>query len=146
MNGRTRPGQDMTTLRDAVDRLFEDSLTRMTRAPGVGEARHFVPAADAWENENEVVIEMVLPGVDPDEIDITYEQDTLSVSGQFPPREEDRRWVLTERQRGRFQRRFTLQVPVSADSVEANYQNGLLTLRLPKSEEIKPRKIQVKAG
>jgi HSP20 family protein len=135
---------DAMTLRDAMDRLFEESFVPMPRGDGRGAA--FVPAADAWETEDTVHIELALPGVDPESVDVTYEKDTLTISGQFQAREEDRNWVIRERPRGGFRRRFNLYVPVKAGEADASYRNGILTVELPKSEEVKPRKITVRAG
>ncbi len=77
----------------------------------------------------------------------TFEQDTLSIQGSYGPQQtEERQWILRERPRGTFRRRFTLQVPVDVENVDATYRNGLLILTLPKSPQSKPRKIEVKAA
>lgn len=147
-----RGNSEFLTLRDAMDRLLQDSFVRMQPGNGNGngssEGRAFVPAADAWESQDEVVVELALPGVNPDEVDITFEQDTLTVTGQLglTTKPEGQHWILRERPRGTFQRRFSLQVPVDVERVEATYNNGILTLHLPKSEAVKPRKITVKSG
>lgn len=143
---------ELLSLRSAMDQLFQDSVNRMLQPEGNGsrngqsyEGSYLVPRADAWENDEQVVIELALPGVEPQNVDITFEQDVLTIQGQFSSREEGRNWILRERPRGSFRRRFNLQVPVEVDNVEARYQNGLLLLTLPKSEASKPRKIEVKA-
>jgi HSP20 family protein len=120
-----------------------------------------VPVANAWESRDEVVLELALPGVNPDNVDITFEQETLTISGRFEQPEygngqsgnaqngngqSGRTWVLRELPRGQFLRRFNLQVPVDVERVEATYNNGILTLHLPKSEAVKPRKIQVRTA
>ena len=139
---------EILSLRNAMDRLFQDSFTRMTqREPGNGfDEQYLVPRADAWEGEEEVTIELALPGVNPDDVDITFEQDTVTIQGRYPHQEADKNWILRERPRGPFRRRFSLNIPVAVDKVEATYHNGLLVLTLPKSEASKPRKIEVKAA
>ncbi|MDQ4076667.1 MAG: Hsp20/alpha crystallin family protein [Chloroflexota bacterium] len=137
---------EFLTLRNAMDRLFQDSFERRQRGGRGYEEPYLVPRADAWESQDEVTIEMAVPGVNPEDVNITVEQDTLTVQGRFPERAQDKNWILQERPIGQFQRRFTLNVPVNVNKVEANYRNGLLILTLPKSEESKPRKIQVQAG
>jgi HSP20 family protein len=138
------PFQEAVTLRDAMDRLLQESFVRTGRATTNGNGGgYLVPPADAWESEDEVHIEMALPGVDTESVDVTFEQNSLTVRGQFEAPAEDKTWVLRERARGRFQRTFNLGVAVEGDKAEASFRNGVLTLRLPKSEAIKPRKIQV---
>jgi HSP20 family protein len=142
---------DLLTLQRNVDRLFQDAVSRMVRPEGgTGNGtrsdyngQYLIPLADAWENEDEVFIEMALPGVNGEDVDITFERDTVTISGTFQSQHEGGQRILREIPRGQFRRRFTLQVPVDVDRVEANYHNGLLSLRLPKSEDVKPRKISV---
>ncbi|MDQ4076920.1 MAG: Hsp20/alpha crystallin family protein [Chloroflexota bacterium] len=134
---------EFLTLRNAMDRLFQDSFNRWQQT-GNGDERVLVPRADAWESEDEVTVEMALPGVSPENVDITVEQDTLTIQGTFPPLDQNKHWILRERPHGTFQRRFNLHVPVDVNNVSANYRNGLLILTLPKSEESKPRRIEVR--
>jgi HSP20 family protein len=130
-----------------MDKLFEDSYQRV-QAPVHRRfnENYLTPRADAWENEEQVTIEMALPSVNPEDVEITFEQDTLTIQGTFPARDDSKNWILREIRRGTFQRRFTLQVPIDVDKVAANYRNGLLVLTLPKSEAVKPRKIMVNAA
>ena len=85
-------------------------------------------------------------GAEAEGVEVSFENGSLTVSGQLPQRDADQRWVLTELPQGRFQRRFSLKTPIDADRIEAKVNAGLLTLTLPKSEQVKPRKIAVKAG
>lgn len=139
---------DLLTLRRAMDRLFEDAveMSRGTNGNGHREGNHLLPRADAWESADELVVQLALPGVEPESVDVTYEQDTLSVNGSFPTAQKSHQRLLSELPRGEFRRRFTLQLPIDADGIEAHYSNGLLTLRLPKSERVKPRKIEVRSS
>lgn len=139
------PMRDFVSLREAMDRLFEESVTPAAR--GNGESRstsYHQPAADAWESPDAVVIELSLPGVDPEAVDVSYEQDSLVISGELPGRADEHSWVLRERARGPFQRRFTLNTPIDVEKAEASFKDGILTLSLPKSEATKPRKINVR--
>jgi len=143
---RWNPVQEMMTLRDAMDRLFQESFVRMPRTNGGTVGQYLTPPADAWESEDEVVIELALPGADPNKVDVTFEQDSVVITGEIEPLPEGKNWILRERAHGPFQRRFNLNVPVNADKAEASFHNGILTLHLPKSEAVKPRKITVKSA
>lgn len=139
------PMRDFVTLREAMDRLVEESVVRTPRAEG-GRNGQYRPAADAWETADALVIELSLPGIDPQDVEVTYEQDQLTISGKRPEPAEERTWILRESARGAFERRFTLTSPIDADGVEAHFHNGILTLHLPKSEATRPRKIDVRAN
>jgi len=154
-------GNEFLTLREAMDRLLQDSFVRSYDGRTPQQSQVMVPVANAWESRDEVVLELALPGVNPDNVDITFEQETLTISGRFEQPEPSngqngngqngngqsgRNWVLRELPRGQFHRRFNLQVPVDVERVEATYTNGILTLHLPKSEAVKPRKIQVRTA
>lgn len=136
------PVREAVTLRDAMDRLFEQSLVRLPRQNGG--SSHYVPRADAWESDEEVVLEIALPGVGADDVEITLEEDCVAISGEYRPRDDERSWVMRERASGPFERRFDIRVPIDADKVGASFQQGVLVLRLPKTEGSKPRKIAVK--
>lgn len=139
---RISPWTQAMTLRSALDRLFDENLVR----PGEAEVRSgFVPAADAWEDDDQITIRLAVPGVETGSVDVTFEQGTLTVSGNVGSVDgaNGHLWVLREMPTGRFQRRFTLNVDVDADAAHAKVENGLVILSLPKRAEVKPRKIQV---
>lgn len=136
------PMGEALALREAMDRLFDE---KWTRRAGWDADRVVTPPADAWEDENQVVIELALPGVEAESVDVRYEKDVLTVSGSFAARDEEKQWVLKERARGAFQREFNLRAQVDSDKAEAHFAQGILSLRLPKSEAVKPRKIPVQA-
>ena len=141
------PVHNILTLHRTMDRLFEDSINRIHKEIDHNmQDNYIIPRADAWENDDEVVIELSLPGVKSDDVDITFEKDTLTVDGKIGSYDEQKNWILRERRRGSFHRSFSLRVPIDVDQVEATYRDGLLVLRLPKSEAIKPRKIAVNAS
>jgi HSP20 family protein len=103
---------------------------------------------DVAENENEIVLRAEVPGMKQEDIDIELTGDTLTLRGERKFENEDRKetFVRIERSYGRFQRSFTLGVPVQHDAVRASYRDGVLEIHLPKSEETKPRKVQVTNG
>lgn len=100
---------------------------------------------DVAETENEFVVKASLPGVKPEDVQITIQGDALSIRGEGRQEEEhkDGRWHLRERRFGAFQRSLSLGTPVDADKAQADYEHGVLTLRLPKSEASKPRQIKI---
>jgi HSP20 family protein len=133
------------TLREAMDRLFEQSFIRpFDRSGRERDGRIFQLPVDAYTTEDAVVIEAALPGVDPNTVDITVDGDVLTISAEVPsPSMEGRSYALNERFYGTLRRALNLNVPVQADKAEATFENGVLTLRLPKSEEMRPKKITV---
>lgn len=136
---------DFVPLHQAMNRLIQD-VAWAPFATSAEEALPWRPAAEAWESDDAVTLTLALPGVEPDALEVSFEDGSLTVSGQLPQRDGDRRWVLAELPQGRFQRRFSLKTPIDAEAIEAKVSAGLLTLTLPKSEQVKPRKITVKAG
>lgn len=130
-------------LRDAIDRLMEGSVI----APGTFGSGGF-PPTDIFVTDESVIVEMSIPGINPDDLNISVTGDTVAISGEVKHQHEGQKGqaVLSEIWRGKFQRSFTVPVEVDAAKAEASYENGLLVLNLPKSEATKPRKIQVKGG
>lgn len=142
---RWEPMRDFMTLRQAMDRLFEDSYVNPRTAQRDGEQAMRLPI-DAYSTDNELVIMAAIPGARPEDVEITVEGDTLSIKGEIRPPLENVQYIFQERAYGPFQRSLTLNVPVQADKAEANFDNGLLTLTIPKAEAVKPKAIKVKAG
>jgi HSP20 family protein len=111
-------------------------------------ARPWAPPVSVREDNDAIHVELELPGVDPDEVDITLEERTLTIAGEKraeQQREQDS-YRLVERWFGRFERTFTLGRDVDAEHVQATYDRGVLTVRLPRLEESKPRRIRVGVG
>ena len=135
------------TLRDAMDRLFDDSFTVPFRAPRWARQRQsgaYQLPVDAYTTDDAVVIEASIPGVDPDKVDITVDGDVVTIAAEIPsPPGDGRTYAINERMCGTLRRSLNLNVPVEASKAEASFENGVLTLRLPKSEEIKPKRITV---
>ena len=148
MNSLTRrdPFREMMSLRNEMDRMFNDAfLGRMWDWPQTMGGVDM--AVDVSENENEFVVKAALPGIDPNDLDITFANNTLTVKGEVKQDEEtkDEQYHLRERRYGSFSRSVTLPAEVQGDKIEANYDKGILTLRLPKAEEVRPKRIAVKA-
>ncbi|MBC7806270.1 MAG: Hsp20/alpha crystallin family protein [Akkermansiaceae bacterium] len=147
---RYDPFRDLDRLQSEMNRLFEGVIAP-TNERGTGQmtqaTRLWSPAVDVAETQTEIVLRAELPGLKPEDVDIELTGDTLTLRGERKFENEDRRdsFVRVERSYGRFQRSFTLAVPVNADAVIASYKDGLLEIHLPKSQANKPRKVQVTA-
>ena len=141
---RRTPFGDLVSLRQAMDRLFEESLVN-PRTWQFGEGQ-LVPV-DVYATNDDVVVEAILPGVKPEGVDITVEGNTLSIAGDtssmIPGREG---LLLQEIRRGRFVRTLTLPVGLEPDKATATLEDGILTLRIPKAEQIKPRRVKITTG
>ncbi len=145
MLNRYDPFQEMMTLRRAVDRLF-DSTTNSES--GWQAANTWGLALDVIENQDAFVVKASIPGINPDDLEITYNNDTLTIKGEIQADEavEDAAYHLRERRYGTFSRSLILPYKVNADAIDAAYNAGVLTLTLPKAEEVKPKRIAIKAG
>lgn len=142
---RFDPFSEMLTLRQAMDRLFEDSfVSPLTLRTFNGEAPG--PALDVHETGDEIVVSAALPGLKPEDVDITITGQTLSIRGEFKADEKVERdqYLYRERRHGTFHRQLQLPVRVQGDAATATFEDGVLTLTIPKAEEVKPRQIQVK--
>lgn len=145
---RWNPNRDIVSLRDAMDRLFEESWVRPIRAnwEDEGQAHEWRLPVDVYSTDAEIIIQASIPGVQPEAVAITIEGDTLTIRGELPARLENVSYLFQERSVGRFVRVLSLNLPVDADKSEATFDNGLLTLVVPKAEEIKPRQIKVRTA
>ena len=101
---------------------------------------------DVWTSEDSFMITAHLPGVDPENVEITFEGDELKIRGQFPATEEDVEYIKRELYHGAFERTLNFNVAVNADAIEANFKHGLLTLVVPKAEEVRPKHIKVQTA
>ena len=143
---RWEPLSEMVTLRNAMDRLFEDSFVRPSVFLKANEGG--ILPIDVFQTKDDVVVKASLPGYKPEEVDISITGDTLTIKGEHKEESEtkDGEYWLKERRYGTFSRTFTIPVEVKSDKAEAAFENGVLTLTLPKAEEIKPKQIKVKAN
>jgi len=143
---RWQPFSELMSLRQAMERLFEDSFVTPSRILST-----FGPGAatpiDMYHTANDVVIRAALAGVKPEEVDITITGDTLTIKGETKAEQEIKRedYLYQEHRYGTFSRSVTLPSGLNSDKAEASFDNGILTLTIPKSEEIKPKQIKVKA-
>jgi HSP20 family protein len=122
-------------------------LNRMFHAPAYGGALE-VPALNIWTSQDSAVVTAEIPGLAPEDVDISVLNETLSLRGsrQEETLEEDAKWHRRERAFGEFARTIQLPFRIDADKVEATFANGVLEIKLPRSEQDKPRKITVNAG
>ena len=143
---RWEPRREFLSLRDAMDRLFEDSFVRSFNGwPFVGNEASLT--VDMVEAENEIVVKAAVPGVKADEIDITVTGDVLTIKGETKE-DKDRKegnYHYREWKYGAFERSLTLPASVNVEGATAEFENGVLTLTLPKSETAKPTKLQIKS-
>lgn len=138
------PFRDFVTLRDAMGQLFDQSYVRPAGGEPTAGERVFRLPLDAYNTEDAVVVEASLPGVERDSVDISLDGDTLTIRAVVAaPPEEGREYAIRERFYGTLQRSLTLNVPVDSAKAEADFENGVLTLRIPKAEAAKPRKITI---
>jgi len=138
---RWDPFRDMISLRDAMNSLLQESFVRPS---GLGGGTAPVPM-DVRETDDSFVVHAALPGVKPDDVQITVHGDTLTIRGESRADEEKKgeTWHLRERRCGQFQRSLTLNAPIEPDKAQAPVEHGILTLTLPKSERAKPKQIKV---
>ena len=143
---RWHPLTDLMTLRQAMDRLFEDSFVRPSRTlETFGQAT--APALDVYQTPGEIVVKATLPGVKPEDVNIDITGDTLTVKGASKAEQDLKRedYLYQERRYGVSSRSVVLPVELKSDKAEAAMKDGVLTLTTPKAEEVKPKSIKVKA-
>ena len=144
---RWEPARELMTLREAMDRLFDDAFTRPFSLMREGGSNWSSPAVDMYQTDQEVVVKASLPGVKADEVQISVNDDVLTIKGEVKHEEEkkDKSWHLREQRWGAFERSITLPGGVVSDRAKAEFENGILTITLPKSEKAKPRTINIHA-
>jgi HSP20 family protein len=140
---RWEPAREMMTLRDAMDRLFDDAFTRPLR---LNDGHWSVPAVDMYQTDNEIVVKAAMPGVKTDEVQINVTGEVLTIKGEVKEKEEvnEKAYHLREQRWGMFERTLPLPTDVIADKAKAEFENGVLTITLPKAEEVRPRTISIK--
>ena len=142
---RWEPAREMMTLREAMDRLFDDAFTRPL---SVRDGWTMVsPAIDMYQTDNEVVVKASIPGLKAEDVQINVSGDVLTLKGEVKQEEErkDKAWHIREHRFGSFERSIALPTDVKSDKAEAMFENGILTITLPKADEVKPRTINIKA-
>ncbi|HEX4743445.1 MAG TPA: Hsp20/alpha crystallin family protein [Candidatus Limnocylindria bacterium] len=143
---RFHPMPDVVTLREAMDRLFEDSFIRPTTWTGLPAGQIAVPV-DLWETPEAYHLRADLPGLSAEDIDINVTADTVSISGELKGQTDvsGDGYLRQERRYGKFQRAFTLPTQLESNKIEATFDNGVLTLVMPKAEAVRPKQIKINA-
>jgi len=133
----------LSDLRDEIDRLFEAPLAERARSSNL--LSGWTPALDVYEQKENFILKAELPGMRKEDITVSLHDGSVSISGErkSDTKHEDSEVYRAERFFGRFQRTVTLPAPVAADKVKAQYKDGVLTVTLPKTEEAKPKQIDV---
>jgi HSP20 family protein len=139
---RFEPFSVAGTLQDQINRVFNDVLGRSGEESNL---TTWAPAVDIFEIEHELVVKADLPDIDPKDLDIRVENNILTIRGErkFEKKVDQDNYLRVERAYGSFARSFTLANTVNSEAIKADYQNGVLTLSIPKREEAKPKQIKV---
>ncbi|MEP6636505.1 MAG: Hsp20/alpha crystallin family protein [Acidobacteriota bacterium] len=142
---RYDPFRDLRTLQEEVNRLFSTNLTRGFGEESIGRGA-WNPSVDIYENKDQIVLEAELPGMNREDFDLTVENNVITLRGerQFEKKDDTDNYHRVERSYGSFTRSFTLPQTVSTEGATAEYRNGVLRVTLPKREEKKARRIEVK--
>lgn len=137
---RWSPLRDLMRMREAMDEMFDEDWSRFP------EVREFAPAVDVYQTKDKVVVETALPGVDPDKVDISVEDDTLVIKGKTQSKEEkkEKDYYRKEVRYGSFYRAVALPASVKSDKAQASYEDGILKVTLPKMARPKAKRIAVK--
>jgi HSP20 family protein len=142
---RFEPFRGASTLQEQINRLFNDGFERPADESNL---TSWAPAVDIFETEHELVVKADLPDVEPKDLDIRVENNILSIRGErkFESKVSQDKYLRVERVYGSFSRSFSLANTVNSEAIKADYQNGVLTLIVPKREEAKPKQIKINVG
>jgi HSP20 family protein len=140
---RWEPVREMMTLREAMDRLFDDAFTHPISMSGVSA----MPAIDLYQTNDEVVVKAALPGLKADDVQISVTEDVLTLRGEFKQDnvQSESTYHIREKRIGSFERSIMLPTDVQTDKAKADFENGILTVSLPKADEVKPKTITIKS-
>ena len=139
------PFRNAASLQDRINRMFDDTFSRMDTNLGDSAIGAWKPAVDIYETEEAIVIEAELPGMKKDDVNVEVNDNVLSIKGERSQESEDRgeNYYRRERVSGKFYRAFNLPMEVNIEKITAKFKDGILTLEVPKPEEKKPKKINV---
>ena len=132
------PMHELASMQRALDRLYEQPWDRQ-------DERIYQLPVDVYSTSDELIIEASVPGIDPENVEITLEGETLTIKGERLAPLENVDYIIQERRHGAFARTLTLNVPVEADEAEAVFEQGVLRLTIPKAKEVRPKVIKVKS-
>jgi HSP20 family protein len=145
---RYDPFRDLRGLQDEMNRLFSTTFSRTGGDNDQIMRGAWNPSVDIFENQNQIVLEAELPGMKPENVEISIENNVLTLHGErkFEKKDEGDNFHRVERSYGSFTRSFTLPPTVSSENATAEFENGVLRLTLAKREEAKPRRIEIKGA
>ncbi len=141
---RWDPFRDMVTLREKMNRMFEDVFSGRNEDREL-QAGTWAPSVDIFETENELVLTAEIPGIDEKDVEIKVEDNTLSIKGErkFEKETKEENFHRIERSYGSFYRAFTLPSSVDPERIQAEQENGVLKISMPKKQELKPRTVKI---
>jgi HSP20 family protein len=141
---RFEPFRDLLTSQREYVRLLKEAFSPMSGETEVS-TRSWAPPVDIYETEDAIVLKAELPGIDPKDVEVRVEDNTLYLKGErnYEKEVKEQNYHRIERSYGSFARSFSLPNSISADKVKAEYKDGLLTLTMPKREEAKPKTIKI---
>ncbi|MCX6566512.1 MAG: Hsp20/alpha crystallin family protein [Candidatus Aminicenantes bacterium] len=141
---RWDPFRDMVTLREKMNRLFEDSLAQKGEEKDMFTS-NWAPAVDIYETANELVLTAEVPGIDEKDIEIKVEDNTLTLKGErkFEKETKEENFHRIERSYGSFFRAFSLPNSIDSDRIQAEHENGVLRVVMPKRQELKPKTVKI---
>ena len=136
-----KPSRDMMTLREAMDQLFDEAFTRP-----LGMSEFSMPAIDLYQTNEDVIVKAALPGMTAEDVEISVAGDMLTLKGEIQQKDEreDAAYLIREQRYGRFERSLMLPTEVQSDKAQAEFENGILTVTLPKAEQVRPKTLTVK--
>jgi len=143
---RLAPIREMVSMRNQMDRLMSDVFSAPAAWQNDEYAGFMRLALDVSENDESYTVHASVPGIDADDLEISFTENTLTIKGESKDErvDENEKWHLRERRFGSFMRSVSLPAAVNADAIDAHFDNGVLTLTLPKAEEVKPRRIAIR--
>jgi HSP20 family protein len=143
---RWDPFRDMVSMRSQMDRIMDEWLRASNNLESGENGNALRLALDVSENDSDFIVKASVPGIHPEDLDVSFNENMLTIKGELREEhtDENERFHLRERRFGQFVRSISLPVAVDADKIDAHYENGILTLTLPKAEETRPRKISVR--
>jgi HSP20 family protein len=145
---RLDPFREFVTIQDRMNRLFRDSYANNEGREESLNNTSFAPPVDVYEDEHNVILKIEVPGIEEKDIDVRIENNTMTVHGErkFEQEEKEENYRRVERQYGSFTRTFTLPQTVDQENVQADYDKGVLKIKLSKKAEAKPKQIKVNVG
>jgi HSP20 family protein len=139
---RWDPFDEIMSMRESMDRLFEDFFSRRPRQSG---PLVWQPAVEIAETDTEVVVKAELPGIDPKHVEVNVTGDTLTIKGEAKAEQEEKRrnYYRRELRYGAFQRAIALPIEVKGDEAKATFRHGILEVKVPKAERVRPKSVKV---